>query len=76
MQEKTPKQLKPFVFKPKSTPEDIEVITTMKKAGQGRGDIFYVMMQRRPDVHSITIGRWIDSVEVEREVENEPIKQT
>lgn len=58
-----PKQLKRFEFKPKHTPEDIAMIREMKEAGESRGSIFYVMLQRRSDVHPITIGRWIDSVE-------------
>ncbi len=58
-----PKQLKPYSFKPKHTQEDLDVIRELKDAGRGRGDIFYVMLQRRPDVHPITIGRWIDSVQ-------------
>lgn len=57
-----PKQLKSHVFRPKYTKEDMEVIRKMKEAGQSRGDIFYVMMQRRPDVAPITIGRWVDGV--------------
>jgi len=63
MKNEVPKQLKKHVFKPKCTEDDLRVIREMKEAGQGRGDIFYVMLQRRPDVHSITIGRWIDSVQ-------------
>ena len=58
-----PQQLKKFIFKPKHTKEDLETILKMKQAGRGRGDIFYVMMQRRPDVHPITIGRWVDKVD-------------
>lgn len=57
-----PKQLKRFEFKPKYTPEDIEMIREMKEAGSSRGEIFYVMLQRRPDVSPVTIGRWIDGV--------------
>lgn len=56
-----PKQLKKYVFKPKHTQEDLDLIKKMKEAGQSRENIFYVMMNRRPDVSSITIGRWIDS---------------
>lgn len=54
--------LKKYSFKPKYTKEDLALIRKMKEAGQSRGDIFYVMMQRRPDVAPITIGRWIDRV--------------
>lgn len=63
---KVPKQLRKHVFKPKCTEDDLRVIREMKEAGQSRGDIFYVMLQRRgDDVHPITIGRWIDSVQEE-----------
>jgi len=58
-----PKQLKKHTFKPKYTNDDMRVIREMKEAGQGRGDVFYIMLQRRPDVHPVTIGRWIDSVQ-------------
>ena len=57
-----PKQLEKHAFKPKYTQEDIDLIKTMKQSGQSRGDIFYVMMQRRPELSPITIGRWIDGV--------------
>ena len=64
MTNKVPKQLKKHVFKPKYTEDDLRVIREMKEAGQSRGDIFYVMLQRRGDeVSPITIGRWIDSVQ-------------
>ena len=53
-------------FVPKYTQEDLDLIREMKKAGKDRGSIFYVMLQRRPDVHSITIGRWIDGVVIKK----------
>ena len=62
MKKKMPKEREKFWFKPKHTDEDIDMIRRMKKGGSSRGDIFYVMMQRRSDVSPITIGRWIDKV--------------
>lgn len=63
MTNEVPKQLKKHTFKPKYTEDDLRVIREMKESGQSRGDIFYVMLQRRTDVSPITIGRWIDSVQ-------------
>lgn len=71
MTNKVPKQLKKHTFKPKYTEDDLRVIREMKQAGQTRGDIFYVMLQRRGDVSPITIGRWIDGVTEESINNNE-----
>lgn len=53
-----------YEFKPKYTQENIDLIKKMKLGGQDKGDIFYVLRQKRPDVSVVTIERWIDSVKV------------
>lgn len=63
-----PKQLRPHTFKPKYTQEDLDLIQEMKNEGKSRGEIFYDMMRRRPDVHAITLGRWIDGVKKQNEI--------
>jgi len=55
-----------YRFLPKYTEEDLKVIRRLMKMETMVEDIFAIMMKRRPDVHPMSIYRWIEKVAKEK----------
>lgn len=55
-----------YRFKPKYTDDDLKLIREMLDAGRKDNEITFVMMGERPDVHPISIKRWIEKVKNEQ----------
>ena len=54
--------LKKYQYKPKYTKEDMKTIREELEKETPVEDIFAIMKRKRPDVHVITIYRWIERV--------------
>lgn len=58
--------LKPYQYKPKYTEDDLRVIRGELAKQTPIEQIFAIMMKLRPDVHAITIYRWVEKVAKEK----------
>lgn len=60
------KFIEPFQYKPKYTPDDIELIVELLNKETMIEDIFAVIKKRHPDVSPISVYRWIMKANKER----------
>ena len=58
--------LKPYQYKPKYTEDDLQAIREALANKTPIEEIFVLMMKRRPDVHAVTIYRWVEKVAKEK----------
>ena len=57
--------LKPYQYKPKHTDEDLQIIRDELAKETPIEQIFAIMKNRRPDVHAMTVWRWVEKIALE-----------